>query len=90
VIWCVYLAVYWLVSSPTERSQEKEGSFVSEADEKSSAGWNSGANHPTGLGTERVQEEVEQAGALSVELQWGEVDALSKQVCWKGGAKPQH
>ena len=63
---------------------------MSEATEKSSAGWNSEANHPTELGTQRVQEEVEQGGALSVEIQWGEVDALSKQVRWKGGAKQQH
>jgi len=73
-----------------ERSQEKEEPFVSEATEKSSAGWNSVANHPTGLGTERVQEEVEQGEAPSVELQWREVDVLSKQMCWKGGAKQQH
>jgi hypothetical protein len=63
VLWFVGLTVCWLISSPTERSQEKEEPFVSEATEKSSAGWNSVANHPTGLGMERVREVVEQGEA---------------------------
>jgi hypothetical protein len=63
---------------------------VSEATETSDAGWNSVANHPTGLGTERVREEVEQgeAEAPSVEFQWGE--ALSKQMGRREWAKQRH
>jgi len=50
------------------------------------------ANHPTGLGKERVREEVEmgEAQATSVELQWGEVEELSKQMRRKRWAKQQH
>ncbi|BCL79191.1 hypothetical protein ccbrp13_16560 [Ktedonobacteria bacterium brp13] len=62
---------------------------MSEATETSDAGWNSVANHPTGLGTERVPEEVEQgeAYATSVKFQWGEVEALSKQTGRRWWAK---
>jgi hypothetical protein len=65
---------------------------VSEATEKSSAGGNSVANHPTGLGKERVREVVEmgEAPAGSLELQWGEGEALLKQMRRKRGAKQEH
>ena len=78
-------------SSPVELSQEKEEPFVSEATAPSNAAGNSEANHPTELGTERVREERElgEAHATSVELQWVEVEALSKQVCGKRGAKQE-
>jgi hypothetical protein len=80
-----------LISSPVEPSQEKEERFVNEAIETSDAAENSVANYPTELGTERVREEGElgEAHALSVELQWGAVEALSKQVCGKRGAKQE-
>jgi len=78
-----------LISSPVEPSQEKEEPFVNEAAEKSSAGWNIEANHPTGLGMERVrEEELGEAQALSMELQWEEV--LLTQMCEKRGAKQRH
>ena len=56
------------------------------------AEWNSVANHPTGLGKERVREEVEmaEAQATSVELQWEEGETLSKQMCLKRWAKQEH
>ena len=62
---------------------------MNEATGTSDAGWNSVANHPTGLEKERVREEVEmgEAQATSVELQWGEVEALLKQMRRKGRAK---
>ncbi len=86
------LPVYWLVSSPIEASQKKEERFVNEATGTTDAGCNSVANHPKGLGKERVREEVEmgEAQATSVELPWGEVEALSKQMRRKRWAKPQH
>jgi len=81
-----------LISSPVESPQEKEEPFVNEATETSDAGWNSEANHPTGLGTERVGEEEEEelgeAQAISMELQWEEV--LLKQMREKRGAKQRH
>jgi len=47
---------------------------VNEATETTDVGGNSVANHPTGLGAERVREEGEmgEAQATSVELQWEE------------------
>ncbi len=64
---------------------------MNEAIETSDAGGNSGANHPTGLGTERVREEGElgEAHATSVELQWGKGEGLLKQMRRKRGAKPE-
>jgi hypothetical protein len=92
VLWFVCLTVCWLVASLVEPSQEKEERFVNEAIGTTDAGWNSVANHPTELGTERVREEVEvgEAQATSVELQWEEVEVLSKQMRPKRWAKPRH
>ena len=88
----VSLAVCWLASSPVEASQKKEERFVNEATGTTDAGWNSVANHPKGLGKERVREEVEmgEAQATLVELQWEEVEALSKPMRRKRWAKQQH
>jgi len=49
------------------------------------------ANPPTGLGKERVREEVEmgEAQATSVELQWREAEALLKQMRRKREAKQE-
>jgi hypothetical protein len=65
---------------------------VNEAIETSDAGGNSVANHPKGLGAKRVREEGEmgEAQATSVELQWGEGEALLKQMRRKKGAKQEH
>lgn len=62
---------------------------MNEATGTSDAGGNSVANHPKGLGKERVREEVEveEAQAKSEQLQWGEVEALSKQMSRKRLAK---
>ena len=64
----VCLTVCWLVSSPVEPYQKEEEPFVNEATETTDAGGNSVANHPKGLGTERVREEGG-AQAMSMELQ---------------------
>jgi hypothetical protein len=79
------LAVCWLVSSPVEASQKKEERFVNEATGTTDAGGNCVANHPKGLGKERVREKVEigEAQAPSERFHWGEVEALSKQKCRK-------
>ena len=65
---------------------------MNEATGPTDVGWNSVANHPTGLGKERVREEVEmgEAQATSVELHWGVVEALSKQMRPKRWAKQRH
>jgi hypothetical protein len=68
---------------------------VNEATGTSDAGWNSVANHPKGLGKERVrgEVEVEEAQAPSEKLQWrevGEWETLSKEMCRKRQAKPPH
>ncbi len=55
---------------------------MNEATGTTDAGGNSVPNHPKGLGKERVREEVE--------LQWGEVEALSKQMSRKRWAKQAH
>ena len=71
---CVCLTVCWRVSAPVEPEQKKAEPFVNEAIEPIDAGGNSVANHPTGLGTERVREEEKmgEAQAMPVELQWEE------------------
>ncbi len=88
----VSLAVCCLFSSPVEAYQKEEEPFVNEATGTTDAGWNSVANHPKGLGKERVREEVEvqEAQATSAKLQWGEEEALSKQMRWKRWAKKPH
>ena len=65
---------------------------MNEATGTSDAGWNSVANHPTGLGMERAREEMEQgeAQAPSEELQWEKVETLSKQMRPKRWAKQRH
>ncbi len=89
MLWFVCLAVWCLVSSPVAPYPKKEELFVNEATGTSDAGGNSVANHPKGLGKERVREEVEveEAQAKSEKLQWGEVEALSKQMSRKRLAK---
>jgi hypothetical protein len=57
---------------------------VNEATGPTDAGWNSVANHPTGLGKERVREEVE------VEEAQAPLETLSKQMRRKREAKPPH
>jgi len=57
---------------------------VNEATATSDAEWNSVANHPTGLGKERVREEVE------VEEAQVPSETLSKQMRGKREAKPPH
>jgi len=92
VLWFVCLAVWCLVASPVEPYPKKEELFVNEATGTSDAGGNSVANHPKGLGKERVREEVEveEAQATSAELQWAEVEALSKQMSRKRWATQPH
>ena len=65
---------------------------MNEATGTTDAGGNSVPNHPKGLGKEQVREgiEVEEAQAMSAELQWGEVEALSKQMSRKRWAKQPH
>jgi len=91
VLGFVCLTVCWLVSSPVEPYQKEEEPFVNEATETTDAGGNSVANHPKELGTERVWEEAErgEAQATWVELQWGEGEALLKQMRRKRGAKQE-
>jgi hypothetical protein len=80
----VSLAVGSLVSSPVEAEQKKAARFVNEATGPTDAGWNSVANPPTGLGTERVREEVEGEEAQATS------ETLSKQRRGKREAKAPH
>ena len=81
---CVSLAVCARVASPVAAEQKEAGRFVNEATGPTDAGWNSVANHPTGLGKERVREgvEVEEAQTPS--------ETRSKQLRWKKEAKAPH
>jgi hypothetical protein len=80
-----------LVSSAVEASQKEEGRFANEATGTTDAEWSSVANHPTGPGKERVRGEAEmgEAQATAAELQWGEAEALLKQMRRKRWAKQQ-
>ena len=91
VLGFVSLAVCSLFSSDVEASQKEEGRFANGAVGTTDAGWNSVANRPIGLGKERVRGEVGvgEAQATSAELQWEEVEALSKQMYRKRWAKQQ-
>jgi hypothetical protein len=82
VLGFVHRMAWGLFSSPVEPYQKEEWPFVNEATGTTDAGGNSVPNHPKGLGKERVREEVE--------LQWGEVEALSKQMSRKRWAKQAH
>lgn len=65
---------------------------MNEATGPSDAGWNSVANHPKGLGKERVrgEVEVEEAQTLSKKLQWGQGETRLKEMCRKREAKALH
>ena len=81
---CASLAVGSRVSSPVEAEQQEAARFVNEATGPTDAGWNSVANPPTGLGKERVREEVEGEEAQAT------FEMLSKQRRRKREATPPH